>query len=194
MKRKFFQYKNIDIIKALEIIAADNTHYYLQNDFEVDKRTLLENAKKDYPETMLWMSRDCGTWCFSEKKVFMRNSTAHQTWTYYENHRDNIFAYAIEVAGMEKGVWMGNLYELDYHTHVKTVRQSAVHADNCEFVFENGTAIYPASELSKWQYGHPQLGKYQASFPIPNDEEKLKVVLMEEKKKRGKLMEASCII
>ena len=46
MKRKFFQYKNIDIIKALEIIAADNTHYYLQNDFEVDKRTLLENAKR----------------------------------------------------------------------------------------------------------------------------------------------------
>src|SRR5699024_12819024 len=76
-----------------------------------------------FPYTTLFrsMCRDCGTWCFSEKKVFMRNSTAHQTWTYYENHRDNIFAYAIEVAGMEKGVLMGNLYELDYHTHVKTV-------------------------------------------------------------------------
>ena len=84
---------------------------------------------------------------------------------------------------------MGNLYELDYHTHVKTVRQSAVHADNCEFVFENGTAIYQLPSCLNGNMGHPQLGKYQASFPIPNDEEKLKVVLMEEKRSGGKLME-----
>lgn len=187
MKKKLFQYKNIDILKTLEIIAAGNTHHYLQNDFEVDKKIFIENAKKEHPETMLWMSRDCGTWCFPEKNVFMKNSVAYLTWTYYGSFHEKILAYAIDPIGIEGGVLIGNLYELDYRSHVKTVIQSAVRADNRKFIFENGESIYPDSEFSKWRYGHPQLGEYQASFSIPNNKKELNTVLKEEKKRRGKL-------
>lgn len=190
MKKKLFRYKNIDIIKTLEIIAAGNTHYYL-SDFESDKKILLENINKKHPETMLWMSRDCGTWCFPEKNVFMKNSVAYLTWTYYKNFHEKILAYAIDSIGIEGGVLIGNLYELDYHTYVQTVEQSAVRANKHKFIFENGESIYPDSEFSKWRYGHPQLGAYQASFPIPNNAMELKHVLTQEKEKRDKMKEGN---
>lgn len=189
MKKNLFQYKNVDILKTLEVIAAGNTHHYLQNDFEIDKEILMENAKKKHPEIMLWMSRDCGTWCLSERNVFMKNSVSFQTWTYYENAYDNILAFVVEPTDIEDDVLVGNLYELNYRSHVNAVRQSAVRADNRKFIFENGTAVYPASEFNKWQYGHPDFGKYQTSIPVPNDGMALEAVLMEEKKKRDKLME-----
>ena len=137
MKKKLFRYKNIDIIKTLEIIAAGNTHYYL-SDFESDKKILLENINKKHPETMLWMSRDCGTWCFPEKNVFMKNSVAYLTWTYYKNFHEKILAYAIDSIGIEGGVLIGNLYELDYHTYVQTVEQSAVRANKHKFILKTG--------------------------------------------------------
>lgn len=189
MKKKLYKYKNVDILKTLEIIAAGNTHHYLQNDFELDKKIFIENAKKKHPETMLWMSRDCGTWCFPEKDIYMKNSVAYLTWTYYENFHEKILAYAIEPIGTKDGVLVGNLYELDYHSHINTVRRSAVRADNRKFSFESGEAIFPASEFNKWQYGHPQLGEFQVSFLIPNDEEELKQILAQEREKRDKMKE-----
>lgn len=190
MKKKLFRYINIDILKTLEIIAAGNTNYYL-SDFESDKKILLENINKKHPETMLWMSRDCGTWCFPEKEVFMKNNAAYLTWTYYGNFHEKILAYAVDSIGIDGGVLIGNLYELDYRSHVKTVIQSAVRADKRKFIFENGESIYPDSEFSKWRYGHPQLGAYQASFPIPNNAMELKNVLTQEKEKRDKMKEGN---
>lgn len=188
MKKKLYKYKNVDILKTLEIIAAGNTRYYL-SDFEFDKKILLENINKKHPETMLWMSRDCGTWCFPEKEVFIKNSAAYYTWTYYKNFHEKILAYAVDSIGIKGGALIGNLYELDYHAHVQTVEQSAVRADNHKFIFENGESIYPVSESYKWIYGHPQLGAYQASFPIPNDEAELKQILTQEREKRDKMKE-----
>lgn len=188
MKKKLYKYKNVDILKTLEIIAAGNTHYYI-SDFNLDKKILVKNAIKEHPETMLWMSRNCGTWCFPEKNVLMKNSAAYLTWTYYENFHEKILAYAVDPIGIESGVLIGNLYELDYRSHAKTVIQTAVRADNRKFIFENGESIYPDSEFSKWRYGHPQLGAYQTSFPVPNDEAELKQILAQEKEKRDKMKE-----
>lgn len=190
MKKKLYKYKNVDILKTLEIIATGNTHYYL-SDFKFDKIILMKNAIKKYPETMLWMSRDCGTWCFPEKDIFMKNSAAYQTWIYYRDFHENILAYSISPVSFKDGVLIGDLYELDYHIHAQTVEQFAVHADNCKAVFEKGELIYPTSEPFKqqWQYGHPQLGKYQASFLVPNDEAELKQILAQEKEKRDKMKE-----
>ena len=69
-KKKLFQYQDVDIIKALEIITAENTKHYF-SDFAIDQETLRQNAEKDEPDIMLWMSRSCGTWCHREKEVLL---------------------------------------------------------------------------------------------------------------------------
>lgn len=73
-----FKFENIDLLDALEKIMLINTKHYV-SDFSIDKKILIEAAKKKQnSETAdniyLWLSRPCGTWCFREWKVFLKNS------------------------------------------------------------------------------------------------------------------------
>ena len=77
--------KKTDIIPMLQEIVAENTTHY-QDDLLMDVGQLSAAMLDPVPENrvFLWMCRPCGTWCFLEREVFLRDTVAHNTWTYQE--------------------------------------------------------------------------------------------------------------
>ena len=51
------------------------------------------------------MSRPHGTHCLKEKDVYLKDTSAHNTWRYYDKQtRDKILAYVVEIDGLNDGV------------------------------------------------------------------------------------------
>jgi hypothetical protein len=103
------------------------SHY--QSDFEVDKKILHDAALSgdDSGKYLLWMCGPAGTHCLSERDIFVRGTYAHNTFAfYYEQTRDPVIAYAVEVKGVSEGKVMGDLYELNYSGYYHSVMKKAV--------------------------------------------------------------------
>ena len=64
---------------------AEHTKHY-QDDLIMDVGQLSAAMRDPVPENrvFLWMCRPCGTWCFWEWEVYLRDTEAHNTWTYPE--------------------------------------------------------------------------------------------------------------
>lgn len=77
--------KKTDIIPMLQEIVAENATHY-QDDLLMDAGQLSAAMLDPVPENrvFLWMCRPCGTWCFLEREVFLRDTVAHNTWIYQE--------------------------------------------------------------------------------------------------------------
>lgn len=188
-KKKLFQYQDVDIIKALEIIAAENTKHYF-SDFAIDQETLRQNAEKDEPDIMLWMSRNCGTWCHREKEVLLKYSFAYYTWLHYKDNRDEkILSFAIEITGIEEGIIKGNLYELDYPSLCQAIEKCSVNAQYVKATYESGERVYPISYHIDASPDR-EYGKCLFIELIPDDPELLSFVLAEAKKQREKIPKA----
>lgn len=136
--------KKIDIISFLAGIVEENTHSY-QSDFAIDearlKSAMLEAGQEN--RTFLWMSRPCGTWCFLEREVFIREAPAHLTWTHgdYAAEASKIKAYRVIVAPGREGTFvLGSVKPLNYGEQVQRVKRSAVHAQSVAITFEDGEA------------------------------------------------------
>lgn len=136
--------KKIDIIPFLAGIVEENTHGY-QSDFAYDEERLqaamLETSQEN--RTFLWMSRPCGTYCFLEREVFIRESPAHIIWTHsdYIAQTDKIKAFRVVVApGREGAFVLGAVKPLNYGEQVRRVQQNALHAQSVEIVFVDGEA------------------------------------------------------
>jgi len=134
--------KKIDIIPFLTGIVEENTHSY-QSDFAYDKDRLqaamLETSQEN--RTFLWMSRPCGTYCFLEREVFIKETSAHLVWTNndYIAQADKIKAFRIIVAPGYTGAFvLGTVRPLNYGEQVQRVKQNAFHAQSVEIVFEGG--------------------------------------------------------
>lgn len=135
--------KKIDIIPFLAGIVAENTRSY-QSDFTYDEARLtaamLEPSQEN--RTFLWLSRPCGTWCFLEREVFIRESTAHIAWTHYDYDAAYIKAYRVIVApGREGAFVLGQVKPLNYGEQVKRVKQNAIHAEMVALTFADGTEL-----------------------------------------------------
>lgn len=134
--------KKIDIIPFLAGIVEENTHGY-QSDFAFDEERLQAAMMEPGQEnrTFLWMSRPCGTYCFLEREVFIREAPAHIVWTYsdYIAQADKIKAYRVIVApGREGAFVLGTVKPLNYGEQVRRVQQNALHAQSVEIVFVDG--------------------------------------------------------
>ena len=136
--------KKIDIISFLAGIVEENTHSY-QSDFSIDeehlKSAMLEASREN--RTFLWMSRPCGTWCFLEREVFIREAPAHLTWTHddYAAEAGKIRAYRVIVAPGREGAFVpGTVKPLNYGEQVQRVKRSAIHAQSVAITFEDGEA------------------------------------------------------
>ena len=96
------KFENVDVLAALSAIMKQNTAHY-QSDFEIDEK-IIRAAVDSADKNLLWFSRPSGTFCDTERNVFLKDTHAHNTWCFYgEQTRDKLLAYAVELSGMERG-------------------------------------------------------------------------------------------
>ena len=85
----------------------------------------------------LWLSRGCGTWCFEERDVYIRNTHAFNTWDYYNHSSENVKAFAVEIEELQGKNIVGHVFELDYRAHIEDVRKNCFNAQSVETVFKH---------------------------------------------------------
>lgn len=172
--RKFI---NCDILAVLGEILSHNTEHW-REDIDIDKEILSEAAEeKDRNDRrFLWMSRSCGTHCLKEKDVYLRGTSQHNAWRFYdEETNETVIAYAVEIDGLKDGVLRGNLYELDYHASSDFVRRCAVSIGKVKLYGEDGSEKYLTYE-EDW-YSKVQEFSYVKRDFIPNNESGYDAVL-----------------
>lgn len=134
--------RGIDVLAFLSGVVQNNTEFY-QSDFNYDI-AILQNAAKEHGITnrsFLWMSRRSGTWCLNEREVFLRDTGAFSTWTYYETAATGIQAYRIAVTGCREGTVIGDIFPLNYTEHVRRVKQNALSIQFVTASFEDGSIM-----------------------------------------------------
>lgn len=165
--RKFI---NCDVLAVLNEIMRHHTESY-QEDFNIDKEILTEAAEENdkFDRRFLWMSRPQGTHCLKEKEVYLKDTSAHNTWRYYdEQTRDKILAYAVEIDGLKDGVLKGDIYEFDYHESVNNVRRNAAPVVAVKLTCEDENEItVPYENGWRTKIGDLQYGKREF---IPENE------------------------
>ena len=116
-----------DILKFLEKIVQRNTIAHVE-DFDVDKKILWNSAQESDMEhrSFLWMSHPHGTWCEPEREVFLRDSRAYKTWTFYADQSNGIKAYRVVVDGVRDGKLAGKIVPVNYAKQVQRVVKSAL--------------------------------------------------------------------
>ena len=136
------QFKNVDVVSFLEQVMKSNTKHY-QSDFDIDKKIFDAALKSEHSRDkyLLWLSRENGTHCLKESEVFIKFTSAYNTWMHWaEPKRDdeNFIAFAIHITGEKNGKPIANLYELDYNVHAEMVKQNAVEAEEKIIHFQRG--------------------------------------------------------
>ena len=132
-------WKDADILPILEAAMERNTRHY-QSDFQYDRELIL-GAAAHPKQYLLWLSRPCGTECFYERDVYIRDSYAHHAWVYHAETRESCIAYAVEVTGLRDGRPMGNLYPLDLRRHAASVKREALPAQTVTLIFSDGAEV-----------------------------------------------------
>jgi len=134
--------KKIEIIPFLAGIVKGNTRTY-QSDLTFDEKRLqaamLEGDREN--RTFVWMCRPCGTWCFLEREVFLRDTEAFLTWTYedYIAQADQIKACRITVDPGYPGEFvLGKVQPLDYGEQVERVMRLALPIHQVALTFDDG--------------------------------------------------------
>lgn len=186
------KFENIDILESLEQIMLQNTEFY-RSDFEIDKEVIRKYSSSDKKEdkSLLWMSRQSGTYCFRERDVFVRNTSQFITWVYYmDRSDDHILSYGVEITGKEGEKIMGTLYELDYMQLSQRVKDKAVPFENYILYYEKGERIHPARQYFD-AAPDTYLGKLIRFEAMPDDPDALRFVLREEREARNRLKPGS---
>ena len=108
-------------------VVKQNTRAYAA-DFDYDAKRLWDSAQETDMErrSFLWMSRLHGTWCVSEREVFLDDTNANCIWTHYADCPEGILAYRIVVEGIRDGKLAGKVITIDYAKQVRRVMQSAL--------------------------------------------------------------------
>lgn len=137
--------RGIDVLDFLSRVVQSNTEFY-QSDFNYDIAAL-QNATREHgiaDRSFCWMSRRSGTWCLKEREIFLRDTSAFSTWTYYETTTAGIQAYRIAVTGCREGTVIGDIFPLNYTDHVRRVKQNALSIQFITASFEDGSIMYTA--------------------------------------------------
>lgn len=122
------RFENVNVFETLRQIMLHNTEHY-QSDFEYDIASLQKAAEDSCgSRCFLWLSRRCGTWCFEERAVYIRNTHAFNTWDYYNYSSENVKAFAVEIEALQGKAVMGHVYELDHKAHIGDVRKNCFNA------------------------------------------------------------------
>lgn len=186
------KFMDVDLIESLGAIMRQNTGFY-QSDFEIDKEMLKEAMSKpeDVERTFLWLSRPCGTNCFKERQVFMKDSYSYNAWQFYGKADYNgVLAYAVEITHNVGNVVRGNLYELDFIQHCKHVAEKALPIDHVRMVYERGIRKQSVTQ-SVSREDDPLLGKFLYSEYQTKNPTIQRYTLWEEKRSRDCLKQGN---
>lgn len=188
--RKGTKFINIDILKVMKGIVDSHVKYY-QSDFSIDTELIKEAAlKKERTDRIfVWLCRESGTWLLKEKNVFINGTRENNTFRFYaEQTRDAILCFVVEVAALDSGKAMGNIYCLSYPDYYKHVSASAVPAGSVIINYKHGQKIIPPAQHFG-AYPDYELGAFVSYLFVPKSQEQLKTVLHDEKRSRERFKE-----
>jgi len=195
------KYENVDIIAALGAVVELNTEHY-KSDFRYDIERFKEAAKHPDGDNnrLLWFSRHSGTHCLQEREVYIRDTSAFNTWNAYgkllgspDFYRpvvvdDRILAYAVNITGVENGRIKGDIYEIDYRDHIRQLDKTALPLHTVTAKYADGTVLtmpYKEHDEKHMRLYH-QHGQLQTLTHHPEDENALRDVLKTARDKREK--------
>lgn len=183
------RFEGVDILDAFGQIMELHTQHFKQ-DFDLDKELIPKLAVSADPEDrrLLWMSRPCGTYTLRERETYLDGSYENSVWKYYhEQSKDPVLAYALSIKGIQDGKVMGNIYPLDYPSHVERVKLLTCPIEKVTVTFEDGAVVtlpYQTrrqfiNELSP-EHGTPKFMRYE-----PESKQELAMILKRERFKRS---------
>ena len=152
-------------------------------------RGIIKVALSGEPEErrLLWMSRPCGTYCLSEREVYLQESNENKVWMFYhEQTNDPILAYALTLDGLQDGKVTGTIYPLDYPSHVERVKSLSCPIDRVTVTFEDGVQFTLPYQSRRRQINElmPEHGTPKSMQYAPESERELAVILRRERLKR----------
>lgn len=182
------KFEGVDVLDFLGQVVELHTQHY-KEDFDMDKELIQNLARNMQPEkcNLLWMSRPCGTYCLSEREVYLQDSNENKVWMFYhEQANDPILAYALTLDGLQDGKVTGTIYPLDYPSHVERVKSLSCPIDRVTVTFEDGVQFTLPYQSRRRQINElmPEHGTPKSIQYAPENERELAVILRRERLKR----------
>lgn len=125
----------VDLAETLRSIVKLKVNNY-QTDIVYDVLDLSKSKVNDY---FCFMTRDSGTWLFSQKQVYIKDTQANITWKNYKDQ--DVSTYAIEITDRQDNKVIGNIYEIDYKKTLDDVIKNEKEVEKVEVTFLNDTKI-----------------------------------------------------
>ncbi len=112
-------FQDVDVLETLRKIMEHNTSFG-QTDFRYDQEMLQEAAgDRGAPRDFVWMSRECGTWCFPARSVHIPRTSQWNTWSFYGGDcSDHVKVYWVHLDGVYGGRVAGDILEMEYQKHL----------------------------------------------------------------------------
>ncbi len=183
------KFEGVDILGFLGQVVELHTQHY-KDDFDIDKELIPKLALSGEPEDrrLLWMSRPCGTYTLREREVYLEDSYANNVWRFYhEQTKDPVLAYAISIKDVRDGKVIGNIYPLDYGSHVERTKSLTCPIEKVSVVFEDGTNIIIPYQNRRRLINElmPMHGNPKSMTDLPENEHELAMILKRERFKRS---------
>ncbi|WP_425755679.1 hypothetical protein ACPW7J_14305 [Ihubacter sp. rT4E-8] len=183
------KFEGVDILGFLGQVVELHTQHY-KDDFDIDKELIPKLALSGEPEDrrLLWMSRPCGTYTLREREVHLEDSYANNVWRFYhEQTKDPVLAYAISIKDVRDGKVIGNIYPLDYGSHVERTKSLTCPIEKVSVVFEDGTNIIIPYQNRRRLINElmPMHGNPKSMTDLPENEHELAMILKRERFKRS---------
>lgn len=182
------KFEDMEILDALSKIMELHTKHY-KDDFDLDKELIAKLAVSEHTEDrrLLWMSRPCGTYTLRERDVYLQDSHENKVWNfYYEQTKDPILAYALNLKEIRNGKVTGDIYPLDYGVHVERTKLLTCPITQVTVFFEDGASVVLpyASRRQKMNELMPEHGVPKSMYYAPESERELSLILSWERLKR----------
>lgn len=152
--KTYSKFEGVNIIETLRKIMEHHTENF-QSDFEYDVHDFAAAARdRQGNRNFLWLCRQNGTSCYSDRNVYIHDTDANHGWQYYaESKSEQIKAFWVEIEKFENGIILGNIVEINYEEQVKDVKLNSFSASIIEVIFKhpNSVQTFEVAEYSKNQ-------------------------------------------
>lgn len=185
------KYTDVDILAELSKLVDAHVRHY-KEDFEYDRRTIIQAAKAELPEdrTLIWFCRECGTHCFRESQAFIRDTREHTTLRFYaEQSGEDITARVVIPKQLKGKKVMGDVFEVIFKDLAFKVAQDSIAPAMTRMTFADGfeQEVPFHKSLRQAELLVEEHGKITAIHVIPTDTEALADLLAQQKHRRERL-------